>query len=131
MSKKCAYCKNDIPKKKDYAVKIYCSHKCFNKHRAEKYIKKWKMGKVSGMQKNLKPSEYIRSYLFKKYNDKCAKCSWNKKNKYTNKIPLQIHHIDGNYKNNEENNLVLLCPNCHSLTENFGSRNKDKIVRPR
>ena len=24
-----------------------------------------------------------------------------------------------------ESNLQLLCPNCHSLTENFGSRNKN------
>lgn len=25
-----------------------------------------------------------------------------------------IHHVDGNPKNNEIDNLVLLCPNCHS-----------------
>ena len=25
-----------------------------------------------------------------------------------------IHHIDGNPRNNELGNLVLLCPNCHS-----------------
>ena len=25
-----------------------------------------------------------------------------------------IHHIDGNPRNNEINNLVLLCPKCHS-----------------
>ena len=28
-----------------------------------------------------------------------------------------------NRMNNSEENLQLLCPNCHSLTENFGSRN--------
>ena len=34
--------------------------------------------------------------------------------------------IDGlNEAINAENNLELLCPNCHSLTENFGSRNKN------
>ncbi len=25
-----------------------------------------------------------------------------------------IHHIDGNPRNNEISNLVLVCPNCHS-----------------
>ena len=25
-----------------------------------------------------------------------------------------IHHIDGNPRNNDFGNLVLLCPNCHS-----------------
>ena len=28
-------------------------------------------------------------------------------------------------QNNQENNLELLCPNCHALTENFGSRNSN------
>ena len=44
-------------------------------------------------------------------------------NKYTNKIPLEIEHIDGNYKNNNEENLILLCPNCHSLTSTYKGAN--------
>lgn len=31
--------------------------------------------------------------------------------------PLEIEHIDGNALNNKEDNLILLCPNCHSLTK--------------
>ena len=34
-------------------------------------------------------------------------------------INLEIHHIDGNHYNNELSNLQLLCPNCHSYTENY------------
>lgn len=60
-----------------------------------------------------------------KYNYKCQLCGWGEMNKYTNKVPLQVHHIDGNSENNNEDNLLLLCPNCHSLTENFGSKNKN------
>ena len=30
---------------------------------------------------------------------------------------------DGNYRNNEEYNLELLCPNCHSLTQSYKSLN--------
>jgi predicted HNH restriction endonuclease len=33
--------------------------------------------------------------------------------------PLEIHHKDGSKKNNSEDNLDLLCPNCHSLTFNY------------
>lgn len=40
------------------------------------------------------------------------------------KIPLCVHHIDGNHRNNDESNLQLLCPNCHSLTDNYCGRNK-------
>ena len=34
-------------------------------------------------------------------------------------IPLEIHHIDGDSRNNELDNLRLLCRNCHGVTENF------------
>ena len=77
---------------------------------------------------------YIRRYLFEKYNNSCQQCGWSKTNIHTELVPLQIHHIDGDCTNNKENNLELLCPNCHALTENFGSRNKnatriDKRIR--
>ena len=67
-------------------------------------------------------------YMFEKFNNSCQKCGWNMKNEYTNLIPLTIHHIDGNCSNNIESNLSLLCPNCHSLTNNFGSRNKNATI---
>lgn len=34
-------------------------------------------------------------------------------------ITCQLHHIDGNSSNNSLENLQMLCPNCHSQTENF------------
>ncbi len=42
-------------------------------------------------------------------------------------INLQVHHIDGDKCNNELNNLQLLCLNCHSYTDNFGSKNNKHI----
>lgn len=39
---------------------------------------------------------------------------------------MQLHHIDGNPKNHLLNNLQMLCPNCHSQTENFTAKNKCK-----
>ena len=32
--------------------------------------------------------------------------------------------VDGNYTNNKEENLTLLCPNCHSLTKTYKGANK-------
>ncbi len=46
-----------------------------------------------------------------------------------NLIPLELHHIDGNHDNSFKENLQLLCPNCHTLTDNYRSR-KLKIQKP-
>ena len=39
-------------------------------------------------------------------------------------ISLEVHHIDGNRLNNSLDNLQILCPNCHSQTPNWRSRNQ-------
>ena len=40
-------------------------------------------------------------------------------------IPLELHHKDGDRTNNTLENIELLCPNCHSLTDNYrGSKKK-------
>ncbi len=70
-------------------------------------------------------SNHIKKYLFEKNNCKCEKCGWGETNKFTGNIPLEIHHKDGDYTNNKEENLQLLCPNCHSLTESYKSHNKN------
>ena len=53
---------------------------------------------------------------------RCINCE-KEINKYTGNIPLEVEHIDGNYKNNKEENLILLCPNCHSLTSTYKGAN--------
>lgn len=53
---------------------------------------------------------------------KCEQCGlseWQGK-----EIPLEMHHIDGDHFNSDLSNLVLLCRNCHALTDNYGSKNK-------
>ncbi len=38
-------------------------------------------------------------------------------------LSLALHHINGHGRDNRLENLQLLCPNCHSQTENFAGRN--------
>lgn len=119
----CIYCGKDISKK-HYGAK-YCSFECQCKYEQEEYIKRWKNGEENGLSGKYGVSKRIRTYLFEKYDNKCQVCGWNKENPITHKIPLQIHHIDGDCTNNKEENLQLLCPNCHSLTETFGNLNEN------
>lgn len=51
----------------------------------------------------------------------CFIKNWNEK-----EIIFELHHIDGNSKNHLLNNLQILCPNCHSQTNNF--RNKKRMA---
>lgn len=69
-------------------------------------------------------SKHIRVYMMEKYSNKCFRCGWCEVNPITNRVPLEIEHIDGNYKNNKEENLALICPNCHSLTSTYKALNK-------
>lgn len=39
-------------------------------------------------------------------------------------IPLELEHIDGNHTNHIIDNLELLCPNCHALTNTYRGKNK-------
>jgi hypothetical protein len=102
----------------------FCSIACQRKYEYNEYIKRWKNGEEDGIKGKYDTSSYIRKYLFEKYDGKCQICGWNEENPITHKVPLQIHHIDGNCLNNNEENLQLLCPNHHSLTETFGKLNE-------
>ncbi len=115
---RCINCNEIISKRSKY-----CSIKCQKEYQQKTYIKKWKNNEVDGMRGEYQLSSYIKNYIFEKYNNKCARCGWSKMNPYTKNIPLEIEHIDGNYKNNIEENLILLCPNCHSLTSTYKGAN--------
>ena len=56
--------------------------------------------------------------------DKCEQCGISEWNNLP--ISLQLHHIDGNTNNNKLDNLMILCPNCHTQTDNYGSKNASK-----
>jgi Zn finger protein HypA/HybF involved in hydrogenase expression len=63
----------------------------------------------------------LRKILIVDVENCCELCNTSKW--LDNPITLEVHHIDGNNKNNELTNLQILCPNCHSQTDNFRAKN--------
>ena len=102
----------------------FCNNVCQKEYDYHKYIYEWKKGLRDGLRGKYQVSSHIHRYLYEKYNYRCCKCGWGEKNRYSGKIPLEIEHIDGNYLNNSESNLILLCPNCHSLTATYKGANR-------
>lgn len=57
--------------------------------------------------------------------DRCELCGWAQKRHPDDEFtPCELHHKDGNSHNHLLNNLIILCPNCHSLTDNYRAKNK-------
>ena len=79
---------------------------------------------MSGLQTIGTVSPHIKRYLRKKFGNKCCLCGWSKANPKTGQVPLVADHIDGKWRNNIENNLRLLCPNCDALTPTYAGLNR-------
>jgi hypothetical protein len=102
----------------------YCSNKCQHEYQYQIFIDRWKLGTVSGLIKIGIVSHYVKRYLREKFGNKCCLCGWSELNSITGVAPLVADHIDGNWRDNSENNLRLICPNCDSLSPTYGALNK-------
>ncbi|MGW3630143.1 HNH endonuclease signature motif containing protein [Streptomyces sp. NPDC005122] len=72
------------------------------------------------------PDRLKRALLALGMSEQCALCGteplWRGR-----PLPLEVDHIDGDWRNNRPENLRLLCPNCHSTTDSY--RGKGKLPR--
>jgi len=51
-------------------------------------------------------SKQAKQIVKRRQFNRCATCD-------RDDVPLQVHHIDGNWRNNALHNLIGLCPDCH------------------
>jgi 5-methylcytosine-specific restriction endonuclease McrA len=50
--------------------------------------------------------------------EECGIATWRGK-----PLSVQFHHINGDGSDNRLENIIFLCPNCHSQTDTYGGRN--------
>ena len=53
--------------------------------------------------------------------ERCGRTEWEGE-----EMPLQLHHLNGKHNDNRLENLQILCPNCHALTENYAGKSSKR-----
>lgn len=101
--------------------RFFCSRKCRNRFIYCKSVNLWLSGEHNGMRGKCSTSQWIKTYLIETRGHKCEIC---KKETWMDLlIPLVLDHIDGHFKNNDENNLRLVCGNCDMQLSTYKSKN--------
>ena len=100
----------------------FCSWKC--QHDFHRKIRTQTL--ESGSYFVVQTTTFLRNYLIRRLGERCSKCGWSERHPVTNKVPVEVEHIDGNWRNYHVDNLTLLCPNCHSLTPTFRGLNRGR-----
>jgi len=116
VSVKCKNCNKEISNYR--GKRKYCVGNCRGEFEKKQKFELIKNGNIS------LDSSWYKRYLIEKHGEKCMECGWCERSKYSNRIPIELEHVDGDSENNDLKNLKLLCPNCHSLTPTYKALNK-------
>jgi 5-methylcytosine-specific restriction endonuclease McrA len=89
-------------------------------------IKNWLNGEIESNSPDGQLKKFVKDFIKERDGNKCTRCGWNEINPFTGKSPLEVHHRDENHENSTPENLITLCPNCHSLTRSWKNSGRSK-----
>ena len=106
------------------AARIYCSTKCHHRAANERRYRLFLAGDYPPVVPNTRSfRQFVVRYLGQ---EACSRCGWAEIHPLTGRIPVELEHIDGNWRNNRPDNITLLCPSCHSLTPTYRALNRGR-----
>jgi hypothetical protein len=111
----------------------FCSAACYEFIRTDQRLTAWLAGELNPSDATAlgRVPKWIKLWWIATFGDQCALCGWSQRHPATGRVPLEWDHIDGDCSNNRCQNLRLLCPNCHALTETHGGLNNGRSKRRR
>lgn len=118
IKKICKACSKEFGNGSSY--RVYCSQECSESAKGLSF----QGGQISNRATLKRHLLKIKAECFE-----CGLTEWR-----GHKLPLEVHHIDGDASNNLPSNLQLVCANCHSVTpswkgKNAGSGRKSRGLR--
>ena len=101
----------------------YCGSICYRQHKKSELFARIAEGDTTCGKKR-----YIE-YLLNAYGHRCRKCGltdW-----YGEPVALELHHINGDGRDNRLENIEMLCLLCHAQTPTWRGRNVGNPLRKR
>ena len=83
----------------------------------------WNRGQRTKDWSDYTRAVHLKPHVIEERGHRCERCgggTWQGE-----PMPLELHHVDGDRTNNALDNLRLLCPNCHALTDTWRNRKAD------
>lgn len=102
-TKICVQCKSEFitTTRKQFKIQQTCSCSCSNKF----FRTGSKHGNWKPYEDKSRKADFYRRICFERHGKKCIVCE--------EKLAIDVHHLDGNHKNNHVDNLIPLCANHH------------------